>query len=64
MHPSISKFSRRAYYSNKLRDAPAVLDRAPEPWHAPQYSGYLGPYTFIDVRHGCEERHSGTQSIR
>ncbi|XP_038876924.1 uncharacterized protein LOC120069278 [Benincasa hispida] len=53
MHPSISCFPNSKFYSNKILDAPLVMDKVHKKHYIP--SPMFGPYTFINVSVGKEE---------
>ena len=62
MHPSISFFPNSNFYFNRILDAPNVKRKDYEkhylPW--PMY----GPYSFINIRDGREEKDDVERSWR
>ena len=46
MHPEISSFPSKQFYSSRLVDGEGMAKLRAKPWHA---SGILGPYRFFDV---------------
>ncbi|KAF8048805.1 hypothetical protein N665_2397s0001 [Sinapis alba] len=53
MHPSISIFPNREFYSMKILDAPSVRVRSYEKMFLPEKM--YGPYSFINIAHGREK---------
>ena len=53
MHPDISRFPSKYFYSGALKDAPDMLAKCSRPWN-----GALGPYKFFDIP-GMEETSTG-----
>lgn len=54
MHPAISMFPNMQFYNGKVEDGPNVMKSAYS--GAPYSKQLFGPYTFINVRDGNEER--------
>jgi len=53
MHPEISRFPRRQYYGDRLKDSLSVLNRGSD---LQLHHRCLGPYSFIDVKSEKETR--------
>ncbi|KTW30689.1 hypothetical protein T552_00402 [Pneumocystis carinii B80] len=51
MHPCISQFPSKIFYSNKLFDGENMREKAKRPWHK---IDLFGPYRFFDI-HGYED---------
>ncbi|EMR11434.1 hypothetical protein PNEG_00454 [Pneumocystis murina B123] len=51
MHPCISQFPSKIFYSNKLFDGENMREKAKRPWHQ---INLFGPYRFFDI-HGYED---------
>ncbi|XP_047306375.1 uncharacterized protein LOC124909776 [Impatiens glandulifera] len=62
MHPSISLFPNSKFYSNMILDASNVVKQDYERRYltAPMF----GPYSFINIRNGLEEREDDGRSLR
>uniref|UniRef100_A0A803NBG7 UvrD-like helicase ATP-binding domain-containing protein n=1 Tax=Chenopodium quinoa TaxID=63459 RepID=A0A803NBG7_CHEQI len=60
MHPSISAFPRRMFYSNKITDAPSVKSDGYEKRYLEGL--FFGPYSFINITEGKEEFDDNGQS--
>lgn len=56
MHPAISQFPSKEFYSGKLLDGPGLAEKLRRKWH--QESRALGPYTFFNIK-GAHERYNG-----
>lgn len=53
MHPDISRFPSKYFYSDALKDVPDMLAKCSRPWN-----NTLGPYKFFDIP-GIEETSTG-----
>ena len=62
MHPSISFFPNSHFYGNQILDAPNVKRKSFEKHYLP--SPMFGPYSFINVIDGREERDDFERSWR
>ncbi|PKA53953.1 putative helicase MAGATAMA 3 [Apostasia shenzhenica] len=58
MHPEISMFPSKEFYSGSLKDAEELNKQTTRPWHS--YRCY-GPFSFFDIE-GVESQPSGTGS--
>lgn len=64
MHPAISAFPRRYFYEGNLLDDETVVgDNRLKPYHRDEFAPRLGPYVFLDVADGEEERNEKSRSI-
>lgn len=61
MHPSISWFPNRTFYSGLLHDGPNVKDKS----YTKQYllKSMFGPYSFINISDGMEDRKDDGSSL-
>ncbi|KAL3506739.1 hypothetical protein ACH5RR_032121 [Cinchona calisaya] len=62
MHPSISLFPNSKFYHNMILDAPNVKSKRYEKCYLPERM--FGPYSFINVLNGREERDEDEHSLR
>ncbi|KAK4773784.1 hypothetical protein SAY87_028803 [Trapa incisa] len=62
MHPSISYFPNQTFYRGLLQDGPNVNDKSYEKQYLPK--SVLGPYAFINISDGREERERNGSSLR
>nr|XP_023876777.1 uncharacterized protein LOC111989221 [Quercus suber] len=62
MHPSISFFPNAKFYDNQILDAPNVKGKSYEKQYLP--GPMFGPYSFISVRDGREEKDDSERSWR
>ncbi|XP_075659796.1 uncharacterized protein LOC142629655 isoform X2 [Castanea sativa] len=62
MHPSISFFPNANFYDNKILDAPNVKGKSYERQYLP--GPMFGPYSFISVTDGREEKDDSERSWR
>lgn len=64
MHPAISSFPRRHFYEGNLLDDETVQgNNRAKPYHRDVFKPRLGPYVFLDVADGEEERNEKNRSI-
>lgn len=59
MHPEISKFPSKEFYSSKLKDGPNMSAVNRRPWHEIQD---YGPYRFFNIK-GQQVKNERTQSL-
>ncbi|KAB2612295.1 hypothetical protein D8674_034611 [Pyrus ussuriensis x Pyrus communis] len=62
MHPSISSFPNSRFYHNQILDAPNVKRRSHEKHFLP--GSMFGPYSFINVIDGREEKDEDGHSLK
>ncbi|XP_068336676.1 uncharacterized protein [Pyrus communis] len=62
MHPSISSFPNSSFYYNQILDAPNVKRRSHEKHYLP--GSIFGPYSFINVIDGREEKDEDGHSLK
>ena len=62
MHPSISFFPNANFYDNQILDAPNVKGKSYEKQYLP--GPMFGPYSFISVIDGREEKDDSERSWR
>ncbi|KAJ8904289.1 hypothetical protein NDN08_000812 [Rhodosorus marinus] len=64
MHPAISMFPSKHFYNSRLQDGANVLGpgRA-RSYHDDDRKPLLGPYVFVDVKSGTEEKSSAERSM-
>ncbi|KAM1067711.1 hypothetical protein ACFX2J_022665 [Malus domestica] len=62
MHPSISSFPNSRFYNNQILDAPNVKRRSHEKRYLP--GPMFGPYSFINVIDGREEKDEDEHSLK
>mmetsp|Transcript_7157 Transcript_7157/g.31626 ORF Transcript_7157/g.31626 Transcript_7157/m.31626 type:complete len:1093 (+) Transcript_7157:684-3962(+) len=64
MHPAISMFPSKHFYNSRLQDGANVLGpgRA-RSYHDDDRKPLLGPYVFVDVQSGTEEKSSSERSM-
>lgn len=64
MHPAISSFPRRYFYSGRLKDDESVQgEHRARPFHRDPIKPKLGPYVFLDISEGEERRSRDDRSI-
>lgn len=64
MHPAISSFPRRYFYSGRLVDDESVQgDHRAKSYHRDAVRPKLGPYVFLDIAEGEEQRSRDDRSI-
>lgn len=64
MHPAISSFPRRYFYSGRLKDDDSVQgEHRARPFHRDRIKPKLGPYVFLDISEGEERRSRDDRSI-
>lgn len=64
MHPAISSFPRRYFYSGRLKDDDSVQgEHRARPFHRDPIKPKLGPYVFLDISEGEERRSRDDRSI-
>lgn len=64
MHPAISSFPRRYFYNGRLVDDESVQgDHRARPYHRDEVRPKLGPYVFLDISEGQEQRGKADRSI-
>lgn len=54
MHPSISIFPNTSFYEGRISDASNVMEKEPRRMYLP--GSMFGPYSFINIEDGREER--------
>ena len=54
MHPSISIFPNTSFYEGRISDAPSVMEKEHQRMYLP--GSMFGPYSFVNIGDGREER--------
>jgi hypothetical protein len=54
MHPSISTFPNTSFYEGRISDAPSVMEKEHQRLYLP--GSMFGPYSFVNIGDGREER--------
>ncbi|KAI6690176.1 hypothetical protein NL676_027004 [Syzygium grande] len=62
MHPAISRFPTSTFYKNEIQDGLNVTSKSYEKCHLPW--PMFGPYSFINISNGSEEREDDGRSLR